>query len=621
MLCYNFFAIPTKEEAENCLHTPPNPRRGNSSAQSRFIEGGITNHTKTLLVLGALTLNVFVYAQRDRPRVMSEEQQKMHAENFFLEGEKFYVLEDYTKAIQFFQQAVDLYPKEAAFHYKLAQSLSKSENDESLLQAAHVMDNCLKLERKNEHYYKLAANIYATLQKFDKAIDITQTQMRELPGNPENLFNLAVFQEYGGLKQEAINTYKKAEETLGITEQASLQKQKLLVEVGKTTEAITEAEKLLATTPDEPAYVLNLAELLSQNNQPDKALELLEKFDAENPGNGNIAMVLSGIYRDKGKTAKANQLMAQVFDDPAVETSSKIIFLGALTSEIQEARDKNAPNVETENFALGLAQKMETTAPDEASIFISIADLHIAMNNPQEGLVYYRKAVHLGVSDFEPWQNLLVLETQAGQIDSLIEHSEAAIEYFPNQGAVYYFNGYGLLRKRQYRSAAASLEQARSYTIDNDKLLAEILGLLGDCYNGSKQFSRSDEAYETALALDSNYDYVLNNYSFYLALRNEKLDKAETLATRLSGLFPDNATYQDTYGWVLYVAGKYKEARKVFEKIAGLKGANSAHFEHFGDVLFKLGETENALKQWEKAKSMGANHEELNKKIANRRIN
>jgi predicted Zn-dependent protease len=113
---------------------------------------------------------------------------------------------------------------------------------------------------------------------------------------------------------------------------------------------------------------------------------------------------------------------------------------------------------------------------------------------------------------------------------------------------------------------------------------------------------------------------VLNNYSFYLSLRKENLEKAEKMAAQLIKDHPTNATYLDTYAWVLYARDKYKEAKKVMEKAISTGEANATHFEHYGDILFKLGEVENAVTQWEKARGLTTNSEILNKKIVNRKI-
>ena len=56
---------------------------------------------------------------------------------------------------------------------------------------------------------------------------------------------------------------------------------------------------------------------------------------------------------------------------------------------------------------------------------------------------------------------------------------------------------------------------------------------------------------------------------------------------------PDNPTYLDTYGWILHLLGKDKEAKAQF-KHAMLYGAKESAtcLEHYAIVLEALGETD-----------------------------
>jgi Tfp pilus assembly protein PilF len=145
--------------------------------------------------------------------------------------------------------------------------------------------------------------------------------------------------------------------------------------------------------------------------------------------------------------------------------------------------------------------------------------------------------------------------------------------------------------------------------------------MLGEAYNGTREYEKSDKAFDEALAFNANNAIVLNNYSYYLALRKASLDKAEKMSALLIKNNPDNATFLDTYAWVLYTREKYKEARKIMERAVATGKANATHIEHYGDILFKLNEVDLAVEQWEKAKGMlNASNENLNKKIANRKI-
>ena len=56
---------------------------------------------------------------------------------------------------------------------------------------------------------------------------------------------------------------------------------------------------------------------------------------------------------------------------------------------------------------------------------------------------------------------------------------------------------------------------------------------------------------------------------------------------------PDNATYLDTFGWILYLQGKALEAKPFFKHAMLYGGKESATcLEHYSIVLEALGETD-----------------------------
>ena len=105
-----------------------------------------------------------------------------------------------------------------------------------------------------------------------------------------------------------------------------------------------------------------------------------------------------------------------------------------------------------------------------------------------------------------------------------------------------------------------------------------------------------------------------------MAIRKENLEKAEKMSAALVKNHPENPIFLDTYAWVLFTRGKFKDARKIIERAISTGKATATHFEHYGDILYKLGEVDAAVQQWEKARGLNANSETLNKKIANRKI-
>jgi tetratricopeptide (TPR) repeat protein len=542
------------------------------------------------------------------------------AEFYFTEGEKFFILEDYAKALLYYQRALEITPENATIHYKIAEVLSRSNKQEDLLKASFSIENALKLEKKNKYFYLLAANIYGSMTKFDKAAWAYETLINEVPGTEEYLYELAAVYQYANKWDDAVKTYNRAENELGISEASSVQKMRIFIEQGKIKEGIAEGEKLMNAFPGEERYVMAFAEILSQKGYRADAIKALEKFTAQNKDAGNAFMLLAGMYRDNNQEDKARPLLLALFDDNSVEVSSKIIILASYNAELNQNKSRKISDTEKEKFALTLFEKLNNEHSGQANVHIIGGDLYLATGNPREAVKQYTTAVQSGEVNYEVWQNLLFLEVQMEAFDDVIRHADQALELFPNQGMLYYFHGFAHLRKRQYNEAIGSLEQAKKLARTDSSFMSDISNMLGDAYNALKQYEKSDKAYDEALSLNPNNNTTLNNYSYYLALRKVNLEKAEKMSALLIKNSPDNPTFLDTYAWVLYTREKYKEAKKVMERAISTGNANATHFEHYGDILFKLGDVDGAVQQWQKARGMNANSETLNKKIANRKM-
>ena len=233
----------------------------------------------------------------------------------------------------------------------------------------------------------------------------------------------------------------------------------------------------------------------------------------------------------------------------------------------------------------------------------------------------YVKAARLDKSVHGVWGNIINMDLRLKQIDSAIVHSEEAIEVFPNQATFWYYNGSAYYYKRNNSKALESLEEARRLAPEGSELTQHIYALLGDTYNSLSKHDKSDDAYEAALKENPNNDHVLNNYSYFLSLRKEKLDRAAQMAEILVQKYPDDGTYLDTYAWVLYVQKDYKKARVYLERAVEVNKTKSGTIvEHYGDVLYQLGEKDKAVEQWKKAKIVGSTSTLIDKKIAEMKL-
>ena len=84
------------------------------------------------------------------------------------------------------------------------------------------------------------------------------------------------------------------------------------------------------------------------------------------------------------------------------------------------------------------------------------------------------------------------------------------------------------------------------------------------------------------------------------------------MSSRAIALEEGNATFIDTYAWILYELGRYDEARTSMRQALSLDRTESAALPlHYGDILYALGEDFMAETYWRKALDMGADSAQI----------
>lgn len=531
------------------------------------------------------------------------------AEASFIDGMKYYALEEYLRALDAFQKALALSTsKQSGIYYKIAETYFQLNN---LPQAEFYAKNALEVEKTNQYYYLLLVKIHEKQLKNEDVAKDYENMLANTKGTHEYYYQLGVIYNVQNKLEKALDCYEKLEKIVGINERISKYRQTIYLKQNQPQKAIEEARKLLASAPFEARFVVNLAELLITQNQQEEAKNLVDKAFKEGATEPRLLLLLAKLERDKGNIAEAFKHLRRAFAEPDLEAQDKI---EVLVSYMQGNELTNKP----QEFA-DLAEIITQVHPEKARAYTLYADILLVKNDKLKARDNYLQAVKLENTKSDIWQRILGLDLEANQMENLAKHATQAVESFPNIAVFWYYQGLGFTGIRKYQDAINALEEGKRMAFNNPKLLEDINARLGDAYNGTKQYAESDAAYEAVLKNSPNNALVLNNYSYYLALRKQKLDYAKTLAERLVNNNPENANYLDTYGWVLYLTKDYQKARKQLEKAAQLS-SNGTILEHYGDVLFQLGEKDLAVAQWQKAKKQGGTSAQIDKKIAEKKL-
>ncbi|ARS37884.1 hypothetical protein CA264_14505 [Pontibacter actiniarum] len=536
------------------------------------------------------------------------EHERQISEALFLDGMKYFMLEDYQQALQLFQKAYTITPGNAALNYKIGETylhLSEPRSAMPFAQAAATLD------KRNAYYYLLLAQLHSEQKQYDAAAQAFNDLIRNVPGSDEYLFNLADLYLSQSQYDNALRTYERIEKEFGDMEQLHVNRQQIYLRQKNVDKAIAEGEKLLKSNPTEISYFLSQAELYNASQRPDEAISTLNRALRLEPGNPFAHLMLSDLNRQKGQHTESEKQVKLAFASPELDIDTKVRILVDFIRQL--------PNPQIEGVALELVDLTIATHPEEAKAYAVAADLQTIVGKKEIARNNYLKAVKLDDSHFKIWQQIVLLDAELEQPDEMVKHAEQALELFPNQAVFWFYSGTGHLIEKNYDKAVKALEYGKRLSAGEPELVKQFNLQLGDSYNSLKDYKKSDAAYEEVLAQDPDNEHVLNNYSYFLSLRNEKLDRAKQMSERLVKLHPTNPTYLDTYAWVLYKMGNYTDARKYLEQAVAISD-DATVVEHYGDVLFKLGKKEEAVSQWQKAKLKGEASAYIDKKIKDRKL-
>ncbi len=539
---------------------------------------------------------------------MSDQDQAKFA-FYFVEGCKARMKSDVEVAEGLFKQCFKLDPNSAAVKYELGNIYRfNGMYDNALIFAK----GCAYQEPKNEWYQLLLIECLHNKLQYNQAVEVYQRLIKNHPQRPDFYEGLAGEYMYAGNYEKSFKTFDDLEKKFGQNETFSLNKIKLLKQLKKTTETEAELKKLIQSDPKEARYYTYLAEFYQDNNQNQKAVDTYKealKLDANNP---MVHLALAEYYKSQGDKESFFSEIKIAFSNPDLESDAKLKILISYFQLTQ-----NSPEYLPQAYELcDLMIKTHPTTADTHSIY---GDFLYRDKKTKEAHEEYLLAIKFDKSTFSVWNQLMFCEAELMDYKALDMHSSEAIELFPSQSSPYYFNGLSNIQLKNYTKAAQSLNDGIEFVYNNNQLLVEFYTYLGDVYNAQKDYEKSDKAFENGLKVDPDNTLILNNYAYYLSLRKSNLEKAEKFSKRSNELSPNNRSYIDTYGWILYQLGKYKESEEWLLRAVKM-GAKSSISEHYGDVLFKLNKTTEAIEYWKEAKSSGGGSDLLDKKITDKKL-
>ncbi|GAA3948882.1 tetratricopeptide repeat protein [Chitinophaga oryziterrae] len=536
---------------------------------------------------------------------------EQRADSIFFAAQRSKILGDYRTAITQFSDYLRLKKNNPTAYYELSRLFVEVHNPGYALGFAR---RAASLDTANKWFQITLADAFGVNSMYDSAANVYDNLSKRYPSNDEYLYNKGMFLAKAEKNSAALDVFDQLEQKTGVVEELAYQKQRLLLKLDRVDDAAAEIQKLINQNPGETRFYLVLGDIYNANDRTDEAKAIYNTALGLDSSNPRALIALAGYAKKEGNYKEYWAYLTRAFANPEYSIDEKVAYVypylqmqGVDSSKLKEG--------------LQLAQLVIQAHPDEAKAYALQADMYSQAGQLDSALVDYNKAVTLDSTRYTVWYQMMWIYSRREDPNNLLRVSTIVAKKFPQEFMGHYFKGVADFLLQNYPAAIDALNSSLMASKAEKGMKADVYSLLGDAYHATGQHSQSDSSYDRALAITPNDATVLNNYSYYLSLRGEQLNKAEEMSRRSLELEPASTNYMDTYAWVLFRLGKYDQAKQWMEKALQAKDAmqNPNMLEHYGDILFNLHEVEKAMEYWQLAKEKGATSVGLARKIAEKR--
>lgn len=549
----------------------------------------------------------------DAPGDLTIKDKRATVMRLFMEANEARLKGDLGRAVQLYQATLKADPSNAASMFELSKLYHQAQQGDAAMALAK---KAVATDKDNIWYRFLLADLSTQLGDLAGATKAYQDILARWPDRYEVYFGLANVLAQQQRIGDAQQVFRDVEARFGPSEELVMREYDMLVTAGRIEDARTLLEKAVATDPGSTQYYGMLAEVYQELGQQDKALAMYEKALELDPDNSMTRISLAQYYYDAGEHEKAFLQLREAFADPDLDIDPKMQLLLGLY-ELSGNNPEDSASQQLVRESRELIDVLKKAHPQTGKPYSIEGDFLLRQGKTAEARDAFRQALAYEKDKFPIWSALLQLDLQLRDFTALHDDAEKAAELFPTQPELHLYDGLALSQLKRHDEAIEVLITGRDLVVDNKPLEAQFWSALGDAYNEARDFSKSDAAYEKALAIDKDDVQVLNNYAYYLSERGEKLERAEQMSRHCNDLAPGVPTYMDTYAWILYRQGRYGDARAWQEKALNAGGSGEGVLvEHYGDILYKLGDTAGALEQWKKAKGLGGASDAIDRKVS-----
>lgn len=516
----------------------------------------------------------------------------------FIEGKTLELKDNYIGAISKYNDALRI-EKSAGIYFALSKLYS------SVTQHQKALENgleAIKLNPDNLDYKEHVADTYIILGDYNSALKYLKEINSKHPDDINIVYNIGRMHEALKQPSEAVKYYEYITENFQYDETVLLRMADIYESFNDFANTAATIEKLLVINPTDINLKYSAAATYIKIPEYDKAISIYESILETNPNNRDVQTEVIKLYFRQHRNNEAFEKYSRLINRDTVDFLTKmdvaIAFMQASTE------DKEALNV-----SKSILQTLKATYPGEwmPEYYIAYID---SKDNPQAAETTFNDLLSKVDTSAELYVQVGFYYYEQRKFQKAADIFGSGAQKFPEEFRLHYLTGNSYYSLGKNREALPHLEKALELSPSDLNTLSN----LGLVYDDLKMYPETDRLYEQAFKYYPDNILLLNNYAYHLSERGEKLTEAKEMSKKTIEKEPNNASYLDTYGWILFKMKDYKNAAIYIEKAIKIN-KNETLLDHLGDVYEAMDEIVKALKYWNEALQLNPNNESIKTKV------
>lgn len=569
----------------------------------------------TIWGLGVCVIWMCISCRSTAPLEMSGETQRRF-DYYYLEATKQKLAARHDEAFALYKHCLEINPNAAEALYEVGLyhiTLEEGEKGEEYLRRA------VAKEPDNIYYKEALASYYLRKRDTKKVVPVLEDMVRCNPSRSDVLGQLVSLYMDSNNYREAINALDRIETLEGRNASISMEKFRLYRELKEESKGFEALEALAADNPNDLSYRVLIGDQYLLLQQPDKAYAIYREVLQKEPHNQAVRLSLLDYYKQTEQDTLYQRQLDSLLYGKGTEDRVRAVLM---RNYIVDKENEKADSTEV----LNVFNRIFAAVPENVDMLSLYASYLQLKKMGDESVANAMERI----LKLEPDNQAALLQLMQYAINrqdyrKVAEICRKGISHYPEQLPYYFYLGFSYYQQDQPEKALEIFQKGiKQVKSDTDASIAsDMYSIMGDLLYGSGQKDSAFAAYDSCLVYKPDNMGCLNNYAYYLSLDKKELDKAEEMSYRTVRAQPNNKTFLDTYAWILFMKGRYTEAKIYIDKVVegdtdNDEDVSAGVLEHAGDIYAKCGEMEKAMMFWKKAleKENGKNVSEwLKKKI------